>query len=74
MMMPRLKLLRELLKDDGAIFISCDDNEQHNLRCLLDEIFGEQKFIQNFIWQKKYTQSNDAKYFSHTRDFMKFTG
>ena len=52
MMMPRLKLLRELLKDDGAIFISCDNNEQHNLRCLLDEIFGEQKFIQNFIWQK----------------------
>jgi len=70
LMMPRLKLLRELLKDDGAIFISIDDNEQHNLRCLLDEIFGEQNFIQNIIWQKKYTQSNDAKYFSDTHDFV----
>ncbi|MDR0836581.1 MAG: site-specific DNA-methyltransferase [Tannerella sp.] len=70
MMMPRLKLLHELLSEDGAIFISCDDNEQHNLRCLLDEVFGEQNFIQNIIWQKKYTQSNDAKYFSDTHDFI----
>jgi len=70
MMMPRLKLLRELLSEDGVIFISIDDNEQHNLRCLLDEIFGEQNFIQNIIWQKKYTQSNDAKYFSDTHDFV----
>lgn len=44
MMMPRLKLLRELLKDDGAIFISCDDNELHHLRNLLDEVFGETNF------------------------------
>jgi adenine-specific DNA-methyltransferase len=70
MMMPRLKLLRELLSEDGVIFISCDDNEQHNLRCLLDEAFGELNFIQNIIWQKKYTQSNDAKYFSDTHDFV----
>lgn len=70
MMMPRLKLLRELLSEDGAIFISCDDNEQHNLRCLLDEVFGSQNFIQNIIWQKKYTQSNDAKYFSDNHDFI----
>lgn len=70
MMMPRLKLLRELLSEDGAIFISCDDNEQHNLRVLLDGIFGQQNFIQNIIWQKKYTQSNDAKYFSDTHDFI----
>lgn len=70
LMMPRLKLLRELLSEDGAIFISCDDNEQHNLRVLLDEIFGQQNFIQNIIWQKKYTQSNDAKYFSDTHDFI----
>ena len=70
MMMPRLKLLRELLTEDGAIFISIDDNEQHNLRSLLDEVFGEQNFIQNIIWQKKYTQSNDAKYFSDTHDFI----
>ena len=52
------------------IFISCDDNEQHNLRVLFDEIFGQQNFIQNIIWQKKYTQSNDAKYFSDTHDFI----
>jgi adenine-specific DNA-methyltransferase len=49
MMMPRLKLLKELLSEEGLIFISIDDNEQHNLRCLLDEIFGEQNFIGTFI-------------------------
>lgn len=70
MMMPRLKLLRELLSDDGAIFISIDDNEQHHLRQLMDEIFGEENFVANIIWQKKYTQSNDAKYFSDTHDFI----
>ena len=70
MMIPRLKLLRELLAEDGAIFISCDDNEQHNLRCLLDEIFGEQNFIQNIIWQKKFSPQNDAKYFSDNHDFI----
>lgn len=70
MMMPRLKLLRELLSEDGAIFISCDDNEQHNLRCLLDEVFGEHNFIQNIIWQKKYSPQNDAKYFSDMHDFI----
>ncbi len=70
MMMPRLKLLRELLSEDGAIFISCDDNEQHRLRALIDEIFGEQNFIQNIIWQKKYSPQNDAKYFSDMHDFI----
>jgi adenine-specific DNA-methyltransferase len=70
MMMPRLKLLRELLSEDGAIFISIDDNEQHNLRSLLDEVFGEKNFIQNIIWQKKYSPQNDAKYFSDMHDFI----
>ncbi|MGH7195660.1 MAG: site-specific DNA-methyltransferase [Candidatus Saccharimonadales bacterium] len=70
MMTPRLKLLRELLSDDGAIFVSIDDNEQHHLRSLMDEIFGEENFITNIIWQKKYTQSNDAKYFSANHDFI----
>lgn len=70
MMYPRLKLLHELLADDGVIFISIDDNEQHHLRAVMDEIFGKQNFIQNIIWQKKYTQSNDAKYFSDTHDFI----
>lgn len=70
MMTPRLKLLRELLSKDGAIFISIDDNEQHNLRCLLDEVFGSQNFIQNIIWQKKFSPQNDAKYFSDNHDFI----
>lgn len=60
MMAPRLKLLRELLRDDGVIFISIDDNEQHRLRMLMDEIFGEERFITNFIWKKKGTSTNVA--------------
>ncbi|MDI6801731.1 MAG: site-specific DNA-methyltransferase, partial [Thermodesulfovibrionales bacterium] len=70
MMMPRLKLLRELLRDDGAIFVSIDDNEQHNLRYLMDEIFGENNFVTNIIWHKKYSLQSDAKYFSDTHDFI----
>ncbi len=70
MMYPRLKLLRDLLSDDGIIFISIDDNEHCNLKQIMDEIFGIENFISNIIWQKKYTQSNDAKYFSATHDFI----
>ena len=58
MMMPRLKLLKELLSDDGVIFISIDDNEIHHLRELADEIFGAGNFITNFIWKKKSTSTN----------------
>lgn len=53
MMMPRLKLLRELLAEDGAIFISIDDIEQHNLRCLMDEVLGADNFVANIMWQKR---------------------
>ena len=53
MMWPRLHLLKELLSDDGVIFISIDDNEQHHLRMIMDEVFGEQNFSTNFIWEKK---------------------
>jgi len=66
----RLKLARSLLKDTGSIFISIDDNEHAALKMLCDEIFGEENFIANIIWQKKYTQSNDAKFFSSTHDFI----
>ena len=66
----RLKLSRFLLKDTGVIFISIDDNEQAPLKMLCDEIFGQENFIATIIWQKKYTQSNDAKYFSATHDFI----
>ena len=51
MMMPRLKLLRELLRDDGAIFVSIDDNEVHRLRSLMDEVFGEENFVGTIVWQ-----------------------
>lgn len=59
LMMPRLKLLRELLSEEGAIFISCDDNEEHRLRVLLDEIFGENNFKANFIWNHRKSSQND---------------
>ncbi len=58
MMWPRLHLLHELLADDGVIFISIDDNEQHHLRMLMDEIFGEKNFIGTFLWKKKGTSTN----------------
>ena len=70
MMYPRLKLLHKLLADDGAIFISIDDNEQANLKLLCDDIFGEVNFVNNVIWQKKYSPQNDAKYFSDMHDFI----
>ncbi|MFP4547382.1 MAG: site-specific DNA-methyltransferase [Fidelibacterota bacterium] len=70
MMYPRLKLLHKLLAEDGAIFISIDDNEQANLRLMCDEIFGKHNFINNIIWQKKYSPQNDAKYFSDMHDFI----
>jgi adenine-specific DNA-methyltransferase len=59
MMYPRLALLREFLREDGAIFLSIDDNEVHNLRCILDEIFGPRNFVANVIWQKR--TSPDAR-------------
>lgn len=58
MMMPRLFLARNLLRDDGVIFVSIDDNEVHNLRLLMNEIFGEENFVSNFLWKKKGTTSN----------------
>ena len=64
MMYPRLKLARNLLKDDGVIFISIDDNEVANLRKICDEIFGEDNYVQEIIWEKKFAPQNDAKYFS----------
>ena len=70
MMYPRLKLLHKLLADDGAIFISIDDNEQANLRLVCDEIFGMGNFVNNIIWQKKYSPQNDARFFSDMHDFI----
>ena len=59
MIYPRLKLARNLLTDDGVIFISIDDNEQANLKKLCDEVFGEDNFVADLIWQNKYTIAND---------------
>jgi DNA modification methylase len=59
MMYPRLALLKELLRDDGAIFVSIDDNEAHHLRMLLDEIFGPENFVAQIIWKKRSTPPND---------------
>ncbi|OYX84689.1 MAG: site-specific DNA-methyltransferase [Flavobacteriales bacterium 32-34-25] len=64
MMYPRLRLARNLMTDDGVIFISIDDNEVHNLRKLCDEVFGEDNYVQEIIWEKKFAPQNDAKYFS----------
>ncbi|MFD2963697.1 MULTISPECIES: site-specific DNA-methyltransferase [Olivibacter] len=64
MMYPRLKLARNLLKEDGVIFISIDDNEVHNLRKVCDEIFGERNFVADAIWRSKDNSNNDAKKFS----------
>lgn len=70
MMMPRLKLLKELLAEDGAIFVSIDDNEQHVLRVLMDEVFGQHNFVANIIWQKNFSPRNTAKWFSEDHDYV----
>lgn len=70
MIYSRLMLARNLLSDDGVIFISIDDNEQGNLREICDEIFGDKNLINNIIWQKKYSPQNDAKWLSDNHDFI----
>ena len=72
MMWPRLHLLRELLSEDGVIFVSIDDNEQHHLRMMMDEIFGPANFIANVAWWSKYTLSNDAKRVSYQHENILF--
>ncbi|HBC3440381.1 TPA: site-specific DNA-methyltransferase [Vibrio parahaemolyticus] len=70
MMYPRLKLARNLLKDDGVIFISIDDHEYNNLRKLCDEVFGEANFIATSIWHKVYVPKNSARHFSEDHDYV----
>lgn len=70
MMYPRLKVARDLLTDDGVIFISIDDNEQENLKRICNEVFGEENFISTLVWQKKFSRANDATYFSTTHDYI----
>ena len=70
MMYPRLRVAKDFLKDDGVIFISIDDTEVSNLRKCCDEVFGAQNFIADMIWQKKFSRSNDATYFSTMHDHI----
>lgn len=70
MMYSRLLVAKQLLKEDGVIFISIDDNEVHHLRKLCDDVFGEDNFVSNIIWEKKFAPSNDAKWFSANHDHI----
>ena len=70
MIYPRLKVAKDLLTDDGVIFISIDENEIQNMRKLTDEIFGEQNFISQLGWQKVYSPKNQARYFSNDYEFV----
>lgn len=70
LMRDRLEILKNLLADDGSIWISLDDNEQAYCKVLCDEIFGRKNFVCNVIWQKKFSPQNDAKWLSDNHDFI----
>lgn len=70
MIYPRLKLAKDLLTDDGVIFISIDDNEQENLKKCCDEIFGAQNFVAQLIWERAYAPKNDARFISNSHDYV----
>ncbi len=70
MMYPRLKLLHELLSEDGSFWMTIDDNEAHRARMMLDEIFGENNFLASVCWQKKYSPANDKADFSAVHDYV----
>lgn len=70
MLYPRLRLARNLLSNDGVIFISIDDNEVENLKKICGEIFGEDNFIAQIVWEKRYTRSNNAKMFASLTDYI----
>lgn len=70
LMKPRLDILRNLLSDDGSIWISIDDDEGHYLKVLCDEVFGRQNFVTTVLWQKIHSLKNDAKYLSENHDFI----
>ncbi|PZP40150.1 MAG: site-specific DNA-methyltransferase [Pseudomonas fluorescens] len=70
MMYPRLELLRELLAEDGSIWVTIDDNEAHYLKVIMDEVFGRKNFIANVIWQKKFSPQNDAKGITPSHDHL----
>lgn len=70
MMYPRLFLARQLLREDGVICVSIDDHEVHHLRMLMNEVFGEENFVANIVWQKRYVSNVTAKYLSDMHDHI----
>ena len=70
MMWPRLELLRELLAEDGSIWVSIDDNEGHYLKVVMDELFGRKNFIDTVIWRKNYSPKSSARHFSSDHDYI----
>ncbi len=70
MMWPRLELLRELLVEDGSIWVSIDDNEGHYLKVIMDEVFGRSNFIDAVIWRKNYSPKSSARHFSSDHDYI----
>ena len=70
MMSPRIELLRELLTDNGTIWVSIDDNEGHYLKVVMDEIFGRRNFIDTVVWRKNYSPKSSARHFSSDHDYL----
>ena len=70
MMYPRLELLRELLSEDGSIWVNLDDNEAHYMKVIMDEVFGRKNFVSTVVWQKKYAVKSDSEFFSESHDFV----
>lgn len=70
MMYPRLFIARQLLRNDGIIFITIDDSEFHNLRNIMNELFGEENFLAAVAWEKRYTRSNNARMFYSLKDYV----
>ena len=70
MIYPRLKLAKGLLSEDGAIFISIDDNESENLKKCCDEVFGAQNFVAQLIWERAFSPKNDARFVSNSHDYV----
>ena len=70
MMFPRLMLLRELLAEEGSIWVTIDDNEGHYLKVAMDEVFGRKNFVANVLWQKVFSPKNTARHFSDDHDHV----
>jgi adenine-specific DNA-methyltransferase len=70
LMKPRIEIIHKMLRNDGTLWIFIDDDESHYLKVLCDEVFGRKNFVNNVIWEKKYTIANDAKWFSDNHDHI----